>query len=169
MVAHLLLTLTARQALAAIDVGVNGNQLADLQAFHAGTDLFNVAGKLVAQNDGRGNLCAALAALIDVYVRTADTAGADTQQHLTLTGFRKIQFTCFDLFIAKKIRTNHGQFPLLMIWMNQIFFNDTLRKECCRKCHKAIKEQRHDHQIRNHTQQTQEDCNQDHRQRASGL
>ena len=107
MVAHLLLALTAGQALATVDVGVNGDQLADLQAFHAGTDLFNVAGEFVAQNDGRSNFRAALAALINMHVRTADTASADTQQHLALTGFGEIQLTGLNGLITKKICANH--------------------------------------------------------------
>ena len=61
----------------------------------------------MAQNDRRGNVCAALATLIDMYVRTADTASADAQQHLTFTGLGEVQGTDFDFLISEKICANH--------------------------------------------------------------
>ena len=61
----------------------------------------------MAQNDGRGNFRAALAALINMHIRATDAASADTQQDLALTGLGEIQLTGLNGLIAKKICANH--------------------------------------------------------------
>ena len=107
MMAHLLLPLTAGAALAAVNVGVHGNQLAHLQAGDTAAQLHHIAGKLMAQNHRGCHIRRALAPLVDVHIGAADTAGADLYQNLPLSGLRKNQGAGFNRFIAKKICTNH--------------------------------------------------------------
>ncbi len=94
-------------AFAAVDRGVEGDPVADLPFPHRGADLGDLAGGLVAHDDGRD--AAARAAIHAVDVRSADAAGLHRDEDFVLGDLGLGGVAVFELVVGGEGEGFHGR------------------------------------------------------------
>ena len=89
-------------ALAAIDVRIDGNTVADLDVGDLGADGCDDTGVLMAEDDWRNGRSGARTAGVQVMVGAADTCVSGVDQHLVRLNLRSVQFLDLELLDASQ-------------------------------------------------------------------
>ena len=113
MAAHLLFTVAAVFALAAVDVRVDGDVVANLEALDTLAHFCDDAGILMAEHDRRVDRCAALFAVVNVHIRAAHAAGVVLDNDCAGLCLRDGALAHLKRLVAHKIRCFHGKTPLV--------------------------------------------------------
>ena len=87
----------AEEAFAAIDGGIEGDAVADLQILHFGAEFGDFARGFMTHDERR--IAAAGGAVKAMHIAAADAAGADANQNFVGADFRLRHFDHFELFV----------------------------------------------------------------------
>ena len=94
-------------ALAAVDVRIDGNTVADFDVGDLGADGCDDTGVLMAEDDWRNGRSGARTAGVQVMVGAADTCVSGVDQHLVRLNLRSVQFLDLELLDASQNQSLH--------------------------------------------------------------
>jgi len=106
VVAEVLLTAQAEEALTAVDSGVERNPLTWLEARHRATRGFHQTSGFMTHHQWRN--APASAAIVAVYITTADAAGLYTNQQIIRANLRLGEVGQFEVFILTEQESVHS-------------------------------------------------------------